>query len=139
VNTDDEHERGSHWVAFNFVNGTYEFFDSYGQSPSEYGFQGELLQWDMKYSKKVLQGFNSSVCGQYCLLFLLLRSRNYSYHKILSWFSDELSGEQRDHCVNNAMQFYLKEFTDLNISLKVHDKSFFAEYITMTPICYYEL
>lgn len=134
-NTDDSNYPGSHWVAFNFSSTECEFFDSYGQSPITYGFPSVLQNYTVTYSNKVLQGPKSSVCGQYCILFLLLRCRGYSYDNILDTLTNDNTAEELDHVVNKAVLLYLKHATELKMSLKVHDRKFLANFFVKMPYC----
>ena len=79
VNTDPSYKPGEHWVAFYFDGkGKGEFFCSYGEPPKRYNFETWLnknaTSWT--FHKNRLQGDLSSVCGQYCLFFLLHRFKN---------------------------------------------------------------
>ena len=78
VNTDPSDRPGEHWVAF-FRDSSLkllEYFDSYGENPTFYGFfLGKSIapnNAQIQYSNKTLQGYGSTVCGQYCVLFLFL-------------------------------------------------------------------
>ena len=77
VNTDPSSKPGQHWVAFyrdlQKPPGHIEFFDSYGHPPSFYSFS---LPDNLKIQSNThqLQSFSTNVCGQYCILFLLLRA-----------------------------------------------------------------
>lgn len=137
VNTDNSNYPGSHWVAFNFSSASCEFFDSYGQSPIIYGLHKIFQRYKVTYSNKPIQGFNSSVCGQYCILFLLLRSRGYSYSNIISWFTNDNTNEEFDHIVNEAILFYLEHIAGLKMKLVVHDKQFLQRFFVTNPYCVY--
>ena len=81
VNTDPSHKPGSHWAAFYFdKNKNGHFFCSYGKSPNEYKFDnwidGNSKSWT--YNEQRLQSDWSTVCGQYCLYYLLHAFRNIS-------------------------------------------------------------
>ena len=78
VNTDEHDEPGQHWVAVYFpVSTEAEFFDSYGHAPLY--FDQRLADFVQKknvvYNTKRLQGPLSIVCGQYCLFYIMHRSR----------------------------------------------------------------
>lgn len=135
VNTDDAKYSGSHWVAFNFLSTECEFFDSYGYPPDTYGFQHTLQNYSVTYNNKMLQSAKSSVCGQYCILFLLLRCRGYSYNNILANFTDDNTSEEFDHIVNESILFYLKHIANFRMNLKVHDKEFLSMFSVPNPHC----
>lgn len=80
VNTDPHNEDGTHWVAFYLdgeveSRGVIEFFDSYGQPPHLYFYQGFLRRNARRYlyNEHRLQSDNTQVCGHYCLVYLYLR------------------------------------------------------------------
>ncbi len=84
ANTDGSSKAGTHWVAFYFDNSyCKEFFDSYGFSPCEYGFN---------FSPNIinpiqLQSFTSTVCGQYCIFYLIQRSSGFPMSNLINCFS----------------------------------------------------
>ncbi|KAJ8027015.1 hypothetical protein HOLleu_32027 [Holothuria leucospilota] len=73
ANTDKADKPGSHWVAMYFDDNGADFFYSFGRTPEECSPYFEhflkkhsnIIQWN----KKRLQGFMSTVCGQYCCSF----------------------------------------------------------------------
>ena len=82
ANTDQSNEEGTHWVALWVGSDGYgEYFDSYGQQPLQ-TFQNYLdqhaVQGWKEAVKKQIQGFLSSVCGQYCLYYLYNKCRGRS-------------------------------------------------------------
>ncbi len=88
ANTDISRGMGEHWTAFHFPSPKWlEFFDSYGQHPTSHEhFSKFVSQWDtsyIKWNKIELQCGISSVCGQYCIFFLILRTaHNVPMYKI---------------------------------------------------------
>ena len=89
INTDKSNEPGEHWIAlYCDKNGKCEFFDSYGLHPDFYNLTNYLNKTckSWKYNKKCLQGVFSNLCGYYCCLFLMIRSRNYSLKYFLSFY-----------------------------------------------------
>lgn len=88
-NTDPSDEPGEHWVAI-YVdgNGHGEYFDSYGLPP----LQNSIIKFlnecavNWTYNSKRLQGLFSSVCGYYCIYYLLYRCRGYSLNSIVNDF-----------------------------------------------------
>lgn len=128
VNLDTSDKPGSHWVAiFVPMNGKTEYFDSYGNKPNVH-LLSKLQQLDdrITYSLFPIQGL-STVCGQYCLLFLLLRSRNYLYQDIISTFFMCKFNTERDAIAN----FMINHFFDKALSrkLQVLDKNFIIDNI----------
>ena len=119
VNTDPSYNPGEHWVAVYFNHlGRAKFFCSYGESPKTYDFE----KWIQKnstswiYHKTRLQGDLSSVCGQYCLFFLLHRLREIS---IKDFFTQDI--DLNDSLVN---EFIRNRF---DLDTKVLDVEFFLK------------
>ena len=86
VNTDESSQKGMHWLAFFTTNGTVECFDSFGKNPGLYSLH--IKKW-IEDTYKVLhceelQSRDTTVCGQYCMYFLLLRSYGFSYEDVMS-------------------------------------------------------
>lgn len=95
VNTDPATKPGEHWVAFYFpVGGKAEYFDSYGdvnvhEAFVKFGMKYGHHQGVMKMNRHALQGTYSTVCGQYCIFFVLLRCRGYSFEQIVRMFDKD--------------------------------------------------
>ena len=71
VNLDNDDGPGTHWVAY-YKNKNYkEYFDSFGnlQPPIELV---EYLQPPIYYNYEQKQKFNTVICGQLCLKFLIM-------------------------------------------------------------------
>ena len=127
INLDPCWEAGSHWVAVYIpLHGKAEYFDSYGFKPNDYIVKTlQHLDQDIIYSSHLLQGF-STVCGQYCLIFLLLRARNYTFNEIMSNMFLCESVSERDTIIN--MVINNKFSNQLKASLKVLDTTFLQNY-----------
>ena len=83
LSTDPIDQPGSHWLAlYAPINGLIELFDSFGFSPSTYNLDS-LNPIHLSYT---FQSLNSSVCGQYCIVYLYLRSRHKSLTQIFYLF-----------------------------------------------------
>lgn len=99
VNMDTSNLPGSHWVAI-YVrsDGVGEYFDSYGLAPlSKHHIKfldTACSSWTV--NKVRLQGIYSSVCGQYCCLFVAARSRNTSMKRFTSSFADRKDDASND-------------------------------------------
>ena len=85
VNTDPSDKPGEHWVAFHVPKeDVLEFFDSYGQHPSKYGFQDFIRRFStVIWNAVTIQSPTSNVCGQYCIYFLLKRNSGNSINCIV--------------------------------------------------------
>lgn len=94
-NTAPRNKLGEHWIAVLKKNHTspIEFFCSLGSLPKNQ--HDSVKQWlksiiDNKiiFNSRPIQGLCSSICGVYCLLFLLLRKNNvYTFNQFLNLFS----------------------------------------------------
>ena len=87
VNTDPSHKSGSHWVAFYFdENKKGHFFCSYGNPPNDYKFDKWLSSNSKTWSfnEQKCQSNWSTVCGQYCVFYLLHSFRNISIDGIFT-------------------------------------------------------
>jgi hypothetical protein len=102
VNFDDSHLPGSHWVAL-FIDPKHggEYFDSYGNPPIEECQRLLDLYPPGVYNLTCLQE-KTLVCGQYCVLYLLLRSRGYSMHDIV----ERLNVPWNDGLVHQLVRSY---------------------------------
>ena len=84
--------KGRHWVVFFLPSSTHiDFFDSFGRHYRYYGFD-KLFQLypqliSVSSSSIRLQSSNSTVCGCYCLYFILQRSFGLAFDQIISSFS----------------------------------------------------
>lgn len=90
VNTDPHTRPGTHWTAI-YINENKEadFFDSYGRSPNS--DSKVFIQRNSRisrFSNVSLQSLTSTVCGQYCVIFLLFRSRGISMDQFLKIFTN---------------------------------------------------
>ena len=92
ANTDPIGKPGTHWVAFYIdENNCGEYFDSYGKQPKLSSFKTFLTRntsndWVSNFIP--LQGTFSAVCGQYCIFYLLHRSRNMTLQNIVGLFTE---------------------------------------------------
>ncbi len=83
ANTDNANKPGEHWVAFWFdTKESTEFFDSYGFHPSYFGFTLTCTN----YNTLTFQSLDSSVCGQYCLYYLYMKSQAKTLSQIQTLF-----------------------------------------------------
>ena len=119
VNTDPINKPGEHWVAFYCTeNRTLEAFDSFGGNPASYSEY--IKEWMgsgyIILSNTVLQSTNSTLCGNYCLYFLLLRCSGFSYEDVLSVFC-----KNEDFNDKFVFKFVNKYF---NLRTKMKDSSF---------------
>lgn len=88
ANTDPSNKPGSHWVVL-YIDSKGEYFDSLGRPPEHNIFIRYLDKFctSWTYNNRQLQSAISYFCGQYCILFSLYRSLDYSMKDILGIFS----------------------------------------------------
>ena len=108
ANTDNHDFPGQHWVAFYFPSkGPSEYFDSYGLPPWKSQFL-DFLEAHYVINPKVLQSSISELCGQYCIMYLMLRAKDFSQTAILSIFSqDTLQNDKIVETFYNSLQISL--------------------------------
>ena len=84
-------------------NGKGEYFDSYGLPPHVFDLQNfmDLNSRQWIYTNKTLQRLLSTVCGHYCVYYLLFRCRNVTLREIVSRFSSNLS--ENDYNVHRVV------------------------------------
>lgn len=100
VNTDKRVDPGRHWVVFYVSSRTKgEFFDSYGNSPSYYSNAFQLFfdrnGLKMTYNQRRLQGYDSSVCGQYCVYYLMQRCRGMEMKSVVEPFTQNYANNDQ--------------------------------------------
>jgi len=87
ANTDCSHLSGQHWVAFHVdKNGRGEFFDSYGRAPFVRAHRQFLNRVCTKWvhNPTRLQDLGGTVCGQYCITYLLYKAHQRSLNEYVS-------------------------------------------------------
>lgn len=94
INTAPDSHPGLHWIAV-FVKGAkVEYFDSYGGEPSH-----RLRRWIGKRKWTTnpipLQSPLTSVCGQYCIYYLLHRARGIELNTLLMDFGSDLDDNDK--------------------------------------------
>lgn len=90
INTHTSKQPGEHWLALYYdKDRNVDFFDSYGHSPKFFNLESYLDKTStrIKFNSKQLQSFSSKLCGYYCILFILYRSRGFSIEFFVEKFS----------------------------------------------------
>lgn len=103
VNTAPSFTKGDHWTCIYFgVDDIPEFFDSYGFSPK---LEFELFM-GKPYRKNItqLQGFFSTVCGQYCMFYLYMRYICHMRMDDILGFLLQKGSKQADEYVNRFIE-----------------------------------
>ena len=94
INTAPDGHPGLHWTALYVKGDTIEYFDSYGGDPASL-----LRRWGKKkrwVSNPIpLQSPLTSVCGQYCLYYLLHRARGIDMTTLLMDFGNNVDDNDK--------------------------------------------
>jgi len=126
ANTEPSHMSGQHWVAFYCNDNTVECWDSFGRNPAEYS--EHLATWINDEYKIVqiesVQSDDSTVCGQYCMFFILLRAYNFSYEDIMSAFTSDTVINDKFVCK------FINKYFKLKTTIK--DKKFLLDRLLKT-------
>ncbi len=88
MNIDNASKPGKHWLAYWFDSkGCGEFFDSFGWPPGKF-FRKYLESHSDRnfYNPILIQNPLSTVCGQYCLYYLIKRARGIPMDLIMAYF-----------------------------------------------------
>lgn len=75
---------GTHWIAiYLHKDGTGEYFDSFGRSPAKVfkDFMNKNARNGWVYNERKLQSLISTVCGGYCIIYLIRRCQNDSINQ----------------------------------------------------------
>jgi hypothetical protein len=107
-NTAKLNEIGVHWICFFFTSKDQpnEYFDPYGLPPSKREFTKFLGRKKCIYNNRQIQGL-STVCGQYCMFFILKRAQGYTMKEIIEKFSP-YKLKANDRKVNKAIEEIFK-------------------------------
>lgn len=88
VNTDTCGGRGLHWVAFHFPpKGPIEVFNSLGNCPDYYHKRFQNILILNGYVDSRIQSETSTLCGHYCIYFILQRLKGRSMNDIVPDFN----------------------------------------------------
>lgn len=122
-NTESSKNSGEHWLAIYFPKrGPTEYFDSYGLPINSLKMK-YFVGHRFKRNKLFLQSPYTTVCGQYCLLFIYMKSimniEIEAIGKLLMNISTD--SEERDHKVNSIVEHIYGQ------DLDVLDTSFVVE------------
>lgn len=81
VNLDNHKEEGSHWISIYFDGNKRAFyFDSFAMGPVVPSIKCFMNNNSLKrtYNRRRLQALTSSVCGVYCVLYVIHRTKKKS-------------------------------------------------------------
>ena len=110
INSDPISKPGRHWLALTIDwHGNAEYFDSYGFPPHTLEHR-KFLDRHSKSSRHnhvELQAFDSVVCGQYCIMYLLHKAHGYSLPDFVNmYFTNDR--HKNDKYVDEMFQRYMK-------------------------------
>lgn len=117
INTAPSSSTGEHWLLLRKHAVDVDFFDSYGRNYKNFKEIASLLD---EYNFKVisngqqLQGFTSSVCGDYCVIIGMMLLRGISLHNSVKIVMGIEDVEERDHIARRFLidRYDLDVFTD---------------------------
>ena len=89
-NLDPDTKPGSHWIAIYIdANGVGEYFDTFARKPTGSHLlflKRNVSRWT--YNNRVIQNIFSSLCGEYCLMYLYLRYRGITLRNFAEMFTE---------------------------------------------------
>lgn len=90
-NLDPDSKPGSHWIAIHIdINGNGEYFDSFGRKPT--GYHKLFLKRNSKkwfHNHVSIQNHFTSVCGEYCLVYIYFKLKGKTMLDFLSLFNKD--------------------------------------------------
>ena len=93
---------------FNKNSGKVTYFDSYGLPPKHTDIEEKLVSESKQliWNNVQLQELNTTVCGQYCTLYCLLRARDLTPRQIIDLLHCDglISHDTRDHIICNFVK-----------------------------------
>ena len=89
-NTDLWENNGKHWIVLYYVNGIFEYFDPLGDRP-DIRFTRLMQKYANRiiFNTKPVQPLFSSTCGEYCIFFSSMRSRDITFDKIMQYMQND--------------------------------------------------
>jgi hypothetical protein len=144
VNTDPASKPGEHWVAVYYGGNetkTVEYFDSYGMPPQQMPLFEFVVNNGQNYvlNNRQLQGYDSTVCGHYCIAYLYKRCRGQSMESICNEFGANSKNQpgEYDDLVAEAVtnKFNVLALTDDNDSFVNSEKAGWGRHMTHAE-CY---
>ena len=98
INVDNSTLGGSHWTALVIRGNNAYYFDSFGRFYDNNSFPVDYKENLSKicigkkivFNKKVLQGFHSNTCGEFCIYFIKQLERNVPLTRMFNDFTENL-------------------------------------------------
>lgn len=119
ANTEGRHSPGQHWIGIYCPkNGKGQFFDSFGQAPTNKHFLKFLENncTSFSYNKKRLKGDFSTTCGQWCCVYMYYKCMGKSLRQFLQMFGKnfEMNDNKVLHLYHKYLQVLYKKYTQLH-------------------------
>lgn len=100
INTDRSTEPGTHWVAIRFTATVCEYFDSFGLPPMYCEISKAIGTRKLLWNGRCIQHPTSKTCGEFCIAFVKMRSKNLSYVSFIKLFSrDTIANDKIVTCI----------------------------------------
>lgn len=107
-NLDSDNKPGSHWIAMHIdANGFGQYFDSYGRPPQGYHrmfLERNCRMWN--YNINRIQNDFTTVCGEYCLLYLCYKYNGETLKDFQQLFGGSTISNDEILCVLFKKLFY---------------------------------
>lgn len=129
-NLDEKDLPGSHWIVVEVNKSKRKvlYFDSYGMPPIYDDLLLKLAStgYEILWNNITLQDFDTTVCGQYCIIFCLLRARNIPFDSIIDLLLQNhyVTPHLRDHVVNTFIRHTFPVILS-NLDKDIHNTSAF--------------
>ena len=108
-NTDPSNLPGRHWIAVYVQNkNKIEYFDSYGKIPKLPIFSKRIQH--IHWNKKRLQSPYSTICGEYCIYYLLKRHNISSMKKVFNTFIDKKYYDNDSKIITYITKYFGKRY-----------------------------
>lgn len=109
--------KGTHWVAVYIdEDGSLDYYDSYGKKPLIPEIKSFVKGYKMRFNDVQVQSYDSSVCGQHCIFFLVKRSKGHSIDSIVKTYF--IDGNPLKHLSIISRSYndnYVKRWVDHNM------------------------
>ena len=103
INVDNSTLPGSHWTALVVRGNNAYYFDSFGRLYDNFSFPADYRESLQKiclgkkvvFQNRVLQGFHSNMCGEYCVYFIKQLGKRFNFNEIFRGFTENLNSNDK--------------------------------------------
>jgi hypothetical protein len=120
-NLDPSNKKGSHWISVFLSRRSNEYFDSFGLTP-DLKILKKFKRRKFRYTNKIIQNPFSATCGQYCLFYILKKSKKYSFNRIMKYFGNDV--------IKNDLKIKKMIKKHFNKKTKIYDIPFLIKQIS---------